>query len=619
MKALRFCSFCCLIFYSFIATAQYNSRADSLLAVYEQAEEDTNKIRVINHLINAFMYADPIKTKEFIDEGLWLSQRLKYEKGLNLFHYQNGNYYYTYEHLDSAEMAYQKAYDIAVKLKNLNSQARAKSGLAVSNLEKGNLNKAEQLFTECLELMVQTGDSLSIGVTYNHLANISEKRGHYKIAIEYLTRSLNVLFTQSERFRVADAYFALADVEMALEHFKEAKDHYQLAYTIYQEENDEPYMAYASVGLGGVHSEMKMYDAAENKLRQALDYALQTQNESLELTALKELNDHFIRTRQFSEVLASQERIEELTTGRDEKLFKASIQNQLSEAYMAKGNPNLVLELTDSTIHYSQASENTKLLSDAYLLRSKAFKQLGKPVQALQSFEMHKNISDSLLNQRKSQQIEELRIQFDTETKEREIETLNLEVEKSNLRKTLFGVGMISALVIAGLIYFSLRQRNKRNMAEYEKEKALIAHELAYKKKELVSQTLHLVNKNTLIQELKENLKEIKKTTEVGTKEIGKIIKDLQQENASDANWEVFKSHFAQVHNDFDIKLKQKAPDITDNEIRLAAFLKMKLSTKEIAGMLNVQPDSITKSKYRLKKKFNLEADVDFNAFLESV
>ena len=93
----------------------------------------------------------------------------------------------------------------------------------------------------------------------------------------------------------------------------------------------------------------------------------------------------------------------------------------------------------------------------------------------------------------------------------------------------------------------------------------------------------------------------------------------LKKESAEDKDWEIFKSYFTEVHNNFDIKLKNIYADINEKEIRLASFLRMNLSTKEIATMLNVLPESVSKSKYRLKKKLNLDKETDLNNFLSTL
>ncbi|WP_304234769.1 LamG domain-containing protein [Jiulongibacter sediminis] len=166
-----------------------------------------------------------------------------------------------------------------------------------------------------------------------------------------------------------------------------------------------------------------------------------------------------------------------------------------------------------------------------------------------------------------------------------------------------------------GVFRWILFQRQKTAREREEK----IQTELSSKKKELVSQTLHLVNKNAVLNDLKEDLTNYQKASEGSIKEINKIIRNLKMENASEANWEVFKSQFMEMHDGFDRKLREKNQSITDNEIRLAALVKMKLSNKEIAEMLNVQPESVKKSKFRLKKKLSLEGVKDLNVFLEGL
>ena len=70
------------------------------------------------------------------------------------------------------------------------------------------------------------------------------------------------------------------------------------------------------------------------------------------------------------------------------------------------------------------------------------------------------------------------------------------------------------------------------------------------------------------------------------------------------------------MHNNFDQKLIRVYPDITENELRLAYFVRMKLSTRKIAAMLHVQPESVRKSRYRLKQKLDLGKEDNLYAFL---
>ncbi|MFX0556903.1 tetratricopeptide repeat protein [Maribacter sp. CXY002] len=265
-------------------------------------------------------------------------------------------------------------------------------------------------------------------------------------------------------------------------------------------------------------------------------------------------------------------------------------------------------------------------LSSIYRNMSAALAGLGKYKEALEYKEKHFVVYDSVYSQESRTKINELEIQYQTEKKEsaialqqEEIKTLNEKSRADNLKKGLYAGGMVSALALFALSFFGFRQRMKKNRLAREKQEAIYQKEIEHKQKELTSQTLHLVQKNTFIQELKENLENIKNSPEKFKMEFRRIAMLLKKENASDKDWEVFKTYFADVHNDFDQKLKTIYPDISEKEIRLAAFLRMNLTTKEIAVTLNVLPDSIRKSKFRLKKKLGLDKDTELGTFLDSL
>lgn len=605
--------------FSIHSKAQLYGKEDSLLTAYKKGKADTNQVKTINHLVNVFLYSEPEKAKEFIEEGLILSNKLNYQKGQNMFLYQKGAYYTNLPNYDSAVIAYNQALKYAILIKDQRAVVRAMNGKAVVKIESGHYDEAIQLLNETIPFIHETEDTLTLAVTYSHLANSYKAKGYTKVALEYIQRSIKELKTLDAEMRLADAYYLMGDLEVDLNHYEDAFANYEKAAVIYRKQKDYYFLtellyslSWLSVKKEDWIKAVKMLDSTRvHANSHGFDYILgKVANLNAQVQLAKgnyQEAERFVN-QTLKEARRQGDKLEEANA----LSLKGKLLNKMGRAAQA-------IPLHNESLKYFEENNVLGGLIFVYENRSESYKNMGKYNLALNDIEAYKLWSDSSANIAKTKQIEELRIIFDTEQKEAEIENLALEVDKSNLQKSLFAGGMFSAICIAGLLYFGFRQRSKRTKAEFEQKEALVKSELAFKRKELVTQTLHLVNKNALIEDLKNDLKEIRKTSETHTKEIGKIIKDLQQENASDANWEVFKSHFAAVHNDFDIKLRSRAPDITDNEIRLAAFIKMKLSTKEIAGMLNVQPESVTKSKYRLKKKFNLDADEDFDVFLDQI
>jgi DNA-binding CsgD family transcriptional regulator len=299
----------------------------------------------------------------------------------------------------------------------------------------------------------------------------------------------------------------------------------------------------------------------------------------------------------------------------------------VSENYLKMGKTNMGLQYATMALdsEKSKGSMDEQVL-DAYKLKAMALKANNQLKEATETLDTYQVLNDSLYTLEKQKEILNLQEYYESEVKntkiqlqQEEIKTLNAKSANDQLTKTLYAIGMFSFLAIAGLLYFSFNQRIKKNKIEREKQEEIYKQEIEFKQKELASQTLHLVQKNTFIQELKENLEKIKHSPELFKVEFRRLVMLLKKESAEDKDWEVFKSYFSEVHNNFDLKIKEIAADISEKEIRLASFIRMNLSTKEIASMLNVLPDSVLKSKYRLKKKLGLDKEADLTQFLKTL
>jgi len=84
-------------------------------------------------------------------------------------------------------------------------------------------------------------------------------------------------------------------------------------------------------------------------------------------------------------------------------------------------------------------------------------------------------------------------------------------------------------------------------------------------------------------------------------------------------NWEDFKYHFEKVHQGFFTRLNGKFPKLTVKDQRLCAYLLLGLSTKELAGLTNITPESAEIGRIRLRKKLGLNRTQNLNSFLQSI
>lgn len=150
----------------------------------------------------------------------------------------------------------------------------------------------------------------------------------------------------------------------------------------------------------------------------------------------------------------------------------------------------------------------------------------------------------------------------------------------------------------------------------YEKLEA----EVNFKNSELASSAMHLVKKGELFTKIKGELAHVMKGLDnpMAAAELKKMIKTLSEDDNMDKEWENFTKHFDKVHGDFVIGLKEKHPAITGNELKLCAYLRMNLSTKEIAQLMNISVRGVEISRYRLRKKLMISSEVSLFDYMIS-
>jgi len=145
--------------------------------------------------------------------------------------------------------------------------------------------------------------------------------------------------------------------------------------------------------------------------------------------------------------------------------------------------------------------------------------------------------------------------------------------------------------------------------------------DLNFKNTELASSAMHLVKKGELLTKIKTELSQITKKidNEYAITELKKMIKTLGEDEQLDEEWEYFTKHFDKVHSNFIVSLKAVHPNISNNEIKLCAYLRMNLTTKEIAQLMNISVRGVEISRYRLRKKLNLATEVNLFNYLIAI
>jgi DNA-binding CsgD family transcriptional regulator/cbb3-type cytochrome oxidase subunit 3 len=162
-------------------------------------------------------------------------------------------------------------------------------------------------------------------------------------------------------------------------------------------------------------------------------------------------------------------------------------------------------------------------------------------------------------------------------------------------------------------------QESEKKIIELQNEK--LQSEVLHKNTELASSAMNLVRKKEILSKLKEDLVQYKETPEADkrAKEFLKIIRVIDKELDQNEEWEQFAIHFDSVHTNYLKKLTDNFPGLTISDLKLAAYLRLNLTSKEIAQLMNTSIRGVETSRYRLRKKLGLNIDTNLFDFLLKV
>jgi AraC family chitin signaling transcriptional activator len=163
------------------------------------------------------------------------------------------------------------------------------------------------------------------------------------------------------------------------------------------------------------------------------------------------------------------------------------------------------------------------------------------------------------------------------------------------------------------ILEMELKAENELNIQEYEKH--ILELELQSKLSEVAGKSLSIAKQSEMI----ENIQGILDSETDFNKLKSEIKKAIKINAVNKHEWETFETNLNQIHNEFIINLSKKYPNLTSKDIKLCIYLKMNLSSKEIAPMMNISFRGVELHRYRLRKKLNLTQEENLSKFLLTI
>lgn len=159
-------------------------------------------------------------------------------------------------------------------------------------------------------------------------------------------------------------------------------------------------------------------------------------------------------------------------------------------------------------------------------------------------------------------------------------------------------------------------EENEKKLMHLENKR--LAEQLKMKKRELSNLATNIVYKNEVLNNLREELLNLRDTEgkEFSKDQLKKIDRLMDKARSDERDWDIFEKSFNESHGDFFKKLKKNYPSLTPNDLKLCAYLRLNMTSKEVASLFNITIRGVEVRRYRLRKKFNLETETNLTEFL---
>ncbi|ARV15904.1 hypothetical protein [Polaribacter sp. SA4-12] len=302
--------------------------------------------------------------------------------------------------------------------------------------------------------------------------------------------------------------------------------------------------------------------------------------------------------------------------------YASIVYSMLGDLYLQKEDKNKAFFFFNKSLK-NISEQKTRLGLRVGLLSkvSKINEQLGNYKLAYQQINESKILSDSLFGSKsdRNNRLFEIKdsyrksiIENNKIKKEQELKLIKAQKEKLNLQ-LLFSIILIGFIILGA--FLGVRLLRKKHAVEKKLAIERINSEIEIKKKELAVTALQLIEKDKVLAEIKKGLNDVKKHKDDDAVE--KIKRTIKVSSLK--TWKEFETRFIQVNSSFYESLGKKHSNLSRNELKLCALIKLNFSTKEMSQLLGVSTDTVNKARYRLRKKLELQREDNLFTYISSI
>jgi tetratricopeptide (TPR) repeat protein len=285
----------------------------------------------------------------------------------------------------------------------------------------------------------------------------------------------------------------------------------------------------------------------------------------------------------------------------------------LGEMHKAKGEYKKALFYAEKADIIANSIEDLATKREIYFLVSSLYEETNNTKKALTYLKKGTEIDDEIHDVKNTWALYKLKRDIRTKEEAQQVALLDKEKKFNKKLRTLYLLLAIISIIFV-IIYFKyLRGRYQKKKEQFEQLQQITELELQktkevleINKKELTSAALQIIENGETVQHFKKELHNFKQNIDkVHHRKLERLATSIT--NNSRKNWEEFRSRFEQVNTDFFKNLKIDHPSLSSSELKLCSFLKLNFNSKDIANLMGISPESVKVSRYRLRKKLELD------------
>ncbi len=539
---------------------------------------------------------------------------------------------YLNTNLDSARYFAMKGLNLAKKSDNIDGALKNYLALGLIALKADSIIVARNYYLEAIKFTGKTNNNNSILTAYLNLGYSCDLLSDYGNSMEYYYKGLHIADSLNLKTIQSRFYNNIAIIYNKTGNDRKAINYYFRAAAIFKEIGKEDYYANILLNIGEIYSSLDSIDSALFYLNKSKEINERLNNHYGLLNYYANVGEIDFEAGEYEKALINfQLQIEEINK-LDDSFFgsrsylKTGVLIHFGNTYSKLGEFEKAIKSYHEAMQLAKKSSFLKYISSIGEGLSEVFERTGNLDSAFVYYKLFQKYNDSLKKEETLKNIAKIEMDYKLQQERKMMEFDKERMESEQKAKGLIYLSIIGAS-ISGLLLFMLlyvRQKNihKQSLLKEQNlqlEKENLANELEYKNKELTTNVMYLLKKNEFISDISNKLKGVDcDSDQMEPKVIVDIINELDK-NTSKEVWTEFETRFQDIYGDFYKRLNEKFPDLTPNELKLSAFLKLNMSSKEISSITYQSGDTLRKARFRLRKKLGLNREDNLMAFLNQI